>query len=150
MLIIKTGSSIWTKSVCYASATLWTQFVIIATPCVVSKLPLYLWNVTCDVYVEWYDLGCKRVGLKSFVVSIDYRDYMGSSSKIWAFQHLFMYLCSYNLVGSVTAPERHVLWSNTPMTFFWPVRLQLLESSTTKHTIQAVADGLRPIVTSAD
>jgi hypothetical protein len=25
-------------------------------------------------YVEWCDLGCKRVGLKSFVVSIDYRD----------------------------------------------------------------------------
>jgi hypothetical protein len=53
-------------------------------------------------YVEWCDLGCKRVGLESFMVSIDYRDYMGSSSKIWAFQHLFLYLCSYNLVGSVT------------------------------------------------
>jgi hypothetical protein len=29
MLICKTGSSIWTKCVCYASATLWTRFVII-------------------------------------------------------------------------------------------------------------------------
>jgi hypothetical protein len=28
---------------------------------------------------------------------------MGSSSKIWAFPHLFLYLCSYNFVGSVTA-----------------------------------------------
>jgi hypothetical protein len=73
------------------------------TPCVVREPLLYLWNVTCDVYVEWCDLGCKGVGLKSFVVSIDYRDYMGSSSKIWAFRRLFLYLCSYNLVGSVTA-----------------------------------------------
>jgi hypothetical protein len=54
------------------------------------------------LYVEWCDLGCKHVGLKSFVVSIDYRDYMGSSSKIWALRCLFLYLCSYNLVGSVT------------------------------------------------
>jgi hypothetical protein len=29
MLICKTGSGIWTKCVCYASATLWTRFVII-------------------------------------------------------------------------------------------------------------------------
>jgi hypothetical protein len=54
------------------------------------------------LYVEWCDPGCKQVGLKSFVVSIDYRDYMGSSSKIWASRCLFLYLCSYNLVGSVT------------------------------------------------
>jgi hypothetical protein len=54
------------------------------------------------LYVEWCDLGCKQVGLKSFVILIDYRDYMGSSSKIWALQCLFLYLCSYNLVGSVT------------------------------------------------
>jgi hypothetical protein len=54
------------------------------------------------LYVEWRDPGCKQSGLKSFVVSIDYRDYMGSSSKIWALRCLFLYLCSYNLVGSVT------------------------------------------------
>jgi hypothetical protein len=54
------------------------------------------------LYVEWCDPGCKQVGLKSFVVSIDYRDYMGSSSKIWALRCLFLYLCSYNLDGSVT------------------------------------------------
>jgi hypothetical protein len=53
------------------------------------------------LYVEWCDPGCKQVGLKSCVVSIDYRDYMGSSSKIWALRCLFLYLCSYNLVGSV-------------------------------------------------
>jgi hypothetical protein len=41
------------------------------------------------VYVEWCDLGCNRVGLKSFVVSIDYQDYMGSSSKIWALDACF-------------------------------------------------------------
>jgi hypothetical protein len=54
------------------------------------------------LYVEWCDPGCKQVGLKSCVVSIDYWDYMGSSSKIWALRCLFLYLCSYNLVGSVT------------------------------------------------
>jgi hypothetical protein len=36
------------------------------------------------------------------MVSIDHWDYMGSSSKIWAFRRLFLHLCSYNLVGSVT------------------------------------------------
>jgi hypothetical protein len=102
MLIIKIGSSIWTKCVCYTFATLWTPFVIICYSVCCKRTLLYLWNVTCDVYVEWCDLGCKRVGLKFFVVSIDYRDYMGSSSKIWAFRRLFLDLCSYNLVGSVT------------------------------------------------
>jgi hypothetical protein len=73
------------------------------------------------LYVEWCDLGCKQVGLKSFVVSIDYRDYMGSSSKIWALRCLFLYLCSYNLVGSVTRagsrtwpPQGHAWWMGGP------------------------------------
>jgi hypothetical protein len=93
-------------SVCvcvYASATLWTWFVIIVTPwcCKFNSELLVKCNVWC-IYVEWHDLGCKRVGLKSFMVLIDYQDYMGSSSKIWAFRCLFLYLCSYNLVGSVT------------------------------------------------
>jgi hypothetical protein len=66
------------------------------------------------LYVEWCDPGCKRVGLKSFAVSIDYRDYMGSSSKIWALRCLFLYLCSYNLVGSVTSmtPSHHITITN--------------------------------------
>jgi len=29
--------------------------------------------------LNYYDLGLLQVGLKSFVISIDYRDYMGSS-----------------------------------------------------------------------
>jgi hypothetical protein len=60
-------------------------------------------------YVEWYDLGCNRVGLKFFVISIDYRDYMGSSSKIYTFWRLFLYLCSYNLDDFVT-PWFCLLW----------------------------------------
>jgi hypothetical protein len=103
MLICKTGSSIWTKCMCYASITLWTRFVIICDSVCCKWTSELLVNVTCDVYVEWCHLGCKRVDLKSLVVSIDYRDYMGSSSKIWAFRRLFLYLCSYNLVGSVIA-----------------------------------------------
>jgi len=36
--------------------------------------------VTFVVFMlNYYDLGLLRVGLKSFVISIDYRDYMGSS-----------------------------------------------------------------------
>jgi len=29
--------------------------------------------------LNYYDLGLLRAGLKSFVISIDYQDYMGSS-----------------------------------------------------------------------
>ena len=43
-----------------------------------------------------------QVGLKSFKISVDYRVYVGSSSRIWSFRRLFLYLCSYKLVGSVT------------------------------------------------
>ena len=36
--------------------------------------------VTFVVFMlNYYDLGLLRVGLKSFVISIDYRDYMSSS-----------------------------------------------------------------------
>jgi hypothetical protein len=45
MLISKTGSSIWTMCVCYASATLWTWFVIICDFVCVSGFRNYLWNV---------------------------------------------------------------------------------------------------------
>jgi hypothetical protein len=40
-------------------------------------------------YAELCDLGCKRVGLKSFVISIDYWDYMSSSSKFECFGACF-------------------------------------------------------------
>jgi hypothetical protein len=36
------------------------------------------------------------------VISLDYRSYMGSSARIWSLRWLFLYLCSYNLDGSVT------------------------------------------------
>jgi len=29
--------------------------------------------------LNYYDIGLLQVGLKSFVISVDYRDYMGSS-----------------------------------------------------------------------
>ena len=36
--------------------------------------------VTFAVFMlNYYDFGLLRVGLKSFVISVDYRDYMGSS-----------------------------------------------------------------------
>ena len=52
--------------------------------------------------LNFCDLGCMQVGLKSLEISVDYRVYMGSSSRIWSFRRLFLYLCSYKLVGSVT------------------------------------------------
>jgi hypothetical protein len=60
--------------------------------------------VTCDLLC-WITtiLACMLVGLKSLVISLDYRSYMGSSVRIWSLRWLFLYLCSYNLDGSVTA-----------------------------------------------
>jgi hypothetical protein len=59
--------------------------------------------VTCDLLC-WITtiLACMLVGLKSLVISLDYQSYMGSSARIWSFRWLFLYLCSYNLDGSVT------------------------------------------------
>jgi hypothetical protein len=59
--------------------------------------------VTCDLLC-WITtiLACMLVGLKSLVISLDYRSYMGSSARIWSFRWLFLYLCSYNLDGSIT------------------------------------------------
>jgi hypothetical protein len=56
-------------------------------------------DVTCDLLC-WITtiLAC----LKSLMISLDYRSYMGSSVRIWLLQWLFLYLCSYNLDGSVT------------------------------------------------
>jgi len=52
--------------------------------------------------LNYYDLGLLQVGLKSFVISVDYRDYTGSSLETWLLDRLFLHLNSYNLVGSVT------------------------------------------------
>jgi hypothetical protein len=59
--------------------------------------------VTCDLLC-WITtiLACMLIGLKSLVISLDYRSYMGSSARIWSFRWLFFYLCSYNLDGSIT------------------------------------------------
>jgi hypothetical protein len=61
-------------------------------------------DVTCDLLC-WITtiLACMLVGLKSLVISLDYRSYMGSSARIWSFRWLFLYLCSYNLDGYVTS-----------------------------------------------
>ena len=34
------------------------------------------------VMLNYYDLGCMQVGLKSFVVLVDYQVYMGSSMTV--------------------------------------------------------------------
>jgi hypothetical protein len=53
--------------------------------------------------------------LKSFVVSIDYRDYIGSSSK-----NLFLYLYSYNLVSFVTLHNRELAGWRPPGSDSYP------------------------------
>jgi hypothetical protein len=60
-------------------------------------------DVTCDLLC-WITtiLACMLVGMKSLVISLDYRSYMGSSVRIWSLRWLFLYWCSYNLDGSVT------------------------------------------------
>jgi hypothetical protein len=59
--------------------------------------------VTCDLLC-WITmiLACMLVGLKSLMIALDYRSYMGSSARIWSLRWLFLYLCSYNLDGSIT------------------------------------------------
>jgi hypothetical protein len=48
-------------------------------------------------------LACMLVGLKSLVISLDYRGYRSLSMEIELLQRLFLYFCSYNLGGSVIA-----------------------------------------------
>ena len=83
---------------------LWTRFVITMCTLMYEVLVNYLWN-GCNMWLvmlNYCDLGCMQVGLKSFVVSVDYRDYMGSSMAVWSHRWLLSYLCSYKLVGSIT------------------------------------------------
>ena len=87
---------------------LWTHVVITMWTPMYEILVNYLWN-GCNMWLvmlNYYDLGCMQVGLKSFKISVDYQVYMGSSLRIWSFRRLFLYLCSYKLVGSVTAGIR--------------------------------------------
>jgi hypothetical protein len=61
---------------------------------------------TCDSFMlNHHDLGFMLVGLKSFVISSDYRVYMCSSMMVWSFRWLLSYLCSYKSDGSVTKPR---------------------------------------------
>ena len=86
---------------------LWTRVVITMWTPMYEVLENYLWN-GCNMWLvmlNHYDLGCMQVGLKSFVVSVDYRVYMSSSMTI-SLQWLLLYLCSYKLAGSVTADIR--------------------------------------------
>jgi len=61
----------------------------------------WLCNIRCVVW-NYYDLGLLQVGLKSFMISVDYRDYMGSSFGNLIACRSFRHLNSYSLVGSVT------------------------------------------------
>ena len=42
----------------------------------------WLCNIRC-VMLNYYGLGLLQVSLKSFMISVDYRDYMGSSLETW-------------------------------------------------------------------
>ena len=91
---------IWTKCVWGSQTTL---FLLFMNSCC-NNYVNYLWNV-CNMWLVMLnhcDLGCMQVGLKSFVVSVDYRVYMGSSMTVWSLRWLLSYLCSYKLVGSIT------------------------------------------------
>ena len=109
----------------YCFCWIWLWYWLVFELCVCEGFQLlcfrYLWTpmyardlwTTCEMDVTcgllcWsmYDLGCMQVGLKSFVVSVDYRVYMGSSMTVWSLWWLLSYLCSYKLVGSVTAGIR--------------------------------------------
>jgi hypothetical protein len=62
----------------------------------------YEMDVTCNLLCRITTiLACILVGLKSPLISLDYRSYMDPTVRIWLFRWLFLYLCSYNLDGSV-------------------------------------------------
>ena len=87
---------------------LWTRVVITMWTPMYEVLVSYLWN-GCNMWLvmlNHYDLGCMQVGLISFMVSVDYWGYMGSSMMVWSLRWLLSYLCSYKLVGSVIAGIR--------------------------------------------
>ena len=97
---------IWTKCVWWSQTTLLLLFVNSFCNNYVNS---DVWDtcemdVTCGLlcWIE-YNLGCMQVGLKSFVVLVDYQVYMGSSMTVWSLWWLLSYLCSYKLVGSITA-----------------------------------------------
>ena len=86
----------------------------------------------CNVWyvmLNYCDLGCMQVGLKSFEISVDYWVYMCWSSRIWSFRRLFLYLCSYKLVGSVTKVPHHTLHVCGPLGFIWEYYLGQPKSS---------------------
>jgi hypothetical protein len=96
--------SIWLKNGFrnyVASANLYFGFVIkiIVLRCMrlllnyVTSVVL-CWIITIWLLSVWFEIP------RDFV---DYRSYMGSSVRIWSLRWLFLYLCSYNLDGSVTA-----------------------------------------------
>ena len=113
-------------SCCFCWIWLWNWLVFELSVCEVLKLLCfrYLWTrlvitmwTTCEMDVTcgllcWimYDLGCMQVGLKSFVVSVNYQVYMGSSMTVWSLKWLLLYLCSYKLVGSVIGPKKKAIW----------------------------------------
>ena len=73
---------------------LWTRVVITMWTLMYEVLVNYLWN-GCNMWLvmlNHYDLGCMQVGLKSFVVSVDYRVYMGSSMTVWSLRWLLFVL----------------------------------------------------------
>ena len=99
---------IWTKCVWGSQTTLLPLFM---NSCC-NNYVNYLWN-GCNMWLvtlNHYDLSCMQVGLKSFMVSVDYRVYMGSSMTVSSLWWLLSYLCSYKLVGSVTVITYHFMW----------------------------------------
>ena len=84
----------------------WMNYVTIAVLC---------WTITILV--------CCKVGLKSFMISVDYRDYMGSSLETWLLVRSFLHLNSYNLVGSMISPFY------LPLGLYWIRRWPLRQST---------------------
>ena len=94
---------------------LWTRFIITMWTLMYEVLANYLWN-GCNMWLvmlNYYDLGCVQVGLKSFMVLVDYRVYMGSSMMVWSLRWLLLYLCSYKLVVLTWQTWSSSFWSTS-------------------------------------
>jgi len=65
-----------------------------------------LCNIRC-VVLNYYDLGLLQVGLKSFVILVDYQDYMGSSLETWSLvDHFYTWTL---IIWSVMWQWRHMV-----------------------------------------
>jgi hypothetical protein len=98
---------IWTSKFLYQTMLLprinWVCNILFSTPMDVNRMLLVKCCNEWCVVLNHYDLGFLSKVIWNPSRFSDYRDHESLSTGIWSLRWLFLYLRSYNLVGSVTA-----------------------------------------------